>query len=1037
MDTFQTYIDRDPNNGNALRAGSQTEGYIYFSCPKSGARVTNLTCEGADVTLGATTSQSSTFTTTITAGTLDDVLSSGARKITWTLTYTLGNAVITVKNYTMVYAPYLTPVVAATRWASNIRTSSLSWISGIHRMREDPSYPTSYYPRYDATLGKRLIPLLETVTLPGSTTAHEWAWDWLTPDSLTVKGQTIGRSATYWHNIGEAGEGGGEKGASARSAIGTLIVDSSRYTNVSQIPNLTSGFLASQVQASGDGNDGNTHQAFYWYIGDFSNLGTGVGGTGEITGDYGRVEWKRTPNSVLAGDQNPVLGNDSTDDRDSDDHKDTLPTAERILKADGPITGLADWNAGEASAVNYVFGSHAYTYSAKWQQTAWVWNRAWTNRSFNANWTFLDCYRYDKSALRNAVQAEINKALNSAWYTTSTWNAYASALDAAVTMLGRPDYPYVSDNYAQGTSDIQNVILDLQTAASNLELPASRATGTAYAAHYSTRAQANGTYNCVKTQETKQYQIGDKVWATPEDITGYTYSDYYTPVSTQTVPNPPGTTEGTPAPIEFTDQSFYKWVFYYDPIQYTVTYMPSGGMFNGTAAPSTEQVYFDDPYTVGTHVGGGTDQNPTAAPAYTGHNFTGWSFVDMDGRQLPYAHGASYGAWDQPSSSQVFLAQWTPYTYTIRFAPDSTTESGTAQTLSSSAAYDDPITLPVGTGNYAYSRTGYTLTGWSFTDGGAQQYVLGAQIDKFGDLAEAYAAGITDTSRVETVNGVKTLRDGQTITLYPAWTVNHYELTFDNEIVFTRDMAGVAAQSGAANVALDDSTGTVSFDSTGANALLTPSARIPVKARHSYKITYTTNAADPKLRLALYADTTSSEADSEENVASGTVYVADGGFPYIALQFGASSAQEGVTYNNIRVQDITNPVEAGKSPARLVADDVNTPVPGRVWKAYDSQYSDLPVMTRTGYTFNGWFAGRNAYGNGSGVQVLENNAGHTMPASAKQLWSKWTANPYTVQFNPDGGYFAEPAGGFTTGTSQTAAQSKVVTYGEAFPRQED
>ena len=61
--------------------------------------------------------------------------------------------------------------------------------------------------------------------------------------------------------------------------------------------------------------------------------------------------------------------------------------------------------------------------------------------------------------------------------------------------------------------------------------------------------------------------------------------------------------------------------------------------------------------------------------------------------------------------------------------------------------------------------------------------------------------------------------------------------------------------------------------------------------------------------------------------------------------------------------------------------------------AYDSTYSDLPVLTKAGYTFNGWYYNNTKIDNTTKLVVASN---HTLNA-------KWTANTYTVTFNTNGG----------------------------------
>ena len=64
--------------------------------------------------------------------------------------------------------------------------------------------------------------------------------------------------------------------------------------------------------------------------------------------------------------------------------------------------------------------------------------------------------------------------------------------------------------------------------------------------------------------------------------------------------------------------------------------------------------------------------------------------------------------------------------------------------------------------------------------------------------------------------------------------------------------------------------------------------------------------------------------------------------------------------------------------------------------ASDSTYAGLPVASREGYTFNGWFTSADG-----GSQVLDGNG--LVSASDHTLYAHWSANKYTVSFeNNDG-----------------------------------
>ena len=77
---------------------------------------------------------------------------------------------------------------------------------------------------------------------------------------------------------------------------------------------------------------------------------------------------------------------------------------------------------------------------------------------------------------------------------------------------------------------------------------------------------------------------------------------------------------------------------------------------------------------------------------------------------------------------------------------------------------------------------------------------------------------------------------------------------------------------------------------------------------------------------------------------------------------------------------------------------------------YGEAYGDLPIPTRTGYTFNGWYTSATG-----GTSVNENT---TMGTQDATIYAHWTANTYTATFDANGG---------SVGTT-----SKTVTYDSAY-----
>ena len=63
---------------------------------------------------------------------------------------------------------------------------------------------------------------------------------------------------------------------------------------------------------------------------------------------------------------------------------------------------------------------------------------------------------------------------------------------------------------------------------------------------------------------------------------------------------------------------------------------------------------------------------------------------------------------------------------------------------------------------------------------------------------------------------------------------------------------------------------------------------------------------------------------------------------------------------------------------------------------YDGAYGTLPTASRPGYNFDGWFTAATG-----GTQVTDSSIMQT--AGAQSLFAHWTAKPYTITYNLDGG----------------------------------
>lgn len=128
----------------------------------------------------------------------------------------------------------------------------------------------------------------------------------------------------------------------------------------------------------------------------------------------------------------------------------------------------------------------------------------------------------------------------------------------------------------------------------------------------------------------------------------------------------------------------------------------------------------------------------SSTPSRTGYTFLGWSTSSS-------ATSASY----QPSgsitisSNTTLYAVWQAITYTVSYNKGS---QGTGTNTSDTKTYGVDLTLRT----TLFTRTGYTQSGWSESDGGSLAYSLGATYSTNAD-----------------------------ITLYPYWTIDTYLISYN------------------------------------------------------------------------------------------------------------------------------------------------------------------------------------------------------------------------------------------------------------------
>ncbi|MCH5197535.1 MAG: InlB B-repeat-containing protein [Oscillospiraceae bacterium] len=339
---FQYYINNDENNSPISEAQSTGKIYYSYSYEYDrtpyGAETAAISYQfvngnfaplsGGSITLSNSTIASGE-SVEITAGSSPSlVYNSSSCYILWTLTFTdaVDGKVKHTYALTYVYKPYVAPVGAMVRTKNTWGGSSpfysyaqqITWISGAHSIYQQAAvtHDGNYYPNYsgdkgfsafitagdtayvgntayaasstsrqnDASLGAgATIGKLAFINTP-TNTAHfgdaanfgnVGATDW---GSTNASASTFNVSSfDYWYK--ETGSGKHNTFAALfATPYANISIDTSRYSNLSQIPNLAVGLMVTDDQGSDDGN---------WYIADYSTGNRSHGYDYAVTADNG------------------------------------------------------------------------------------------------------------------------------------------------------------------------------------------------------------------------------------------------------------------------------------------------------------------------------------------------------------------------------------------------------------------------------------------------------------------------------------------------------------------------------------------------------------------------------------------------------------------------------------------------------------------------------------------------------------------------------------------------------------------------------
>ena len=470
-------------------------------------------------------------------------------------------------------------------------------------------------------------------------------------------------------------------------------------------------------------------------------------------------------------------------------------------------------------------------------------------------------------------------------------------------------------------------------------------------------------------------------WNTKSDGTGHSYTAYDV------------------AAIDADNNTFYA---FWKAHQYTIKF--DGNTADGGSTDDQTMTY-------------DTAANLTAnGYTKTGYTFTGWN-TKPDGTGTAYSDGQNVKNLTTADGDMITLyAQWRANNYTIKY-------DGNA--ADSGSMSDQPMAFDVAANltNNAYTRTGYTFTGWNtHADGSGTSYTNG-----------------------ESVKNLTNVEAG-TVTLYAQWKPHQYTVKFDGN---TADGGSTANQAMTYDTAVNLTTNgytKTGYTFTGWNiqpdgggtaytngesvknltAIEGDTVTLYAQWRaNSYTIQFDGNTAD--------GGSTSDQVMTYDQAANLTAngYTKTG---YTFAGWNTQSDGGGTAYTD--GQNVINLTSVEGESVTLFAQwrannytiqfDGNTADGGDTANqvmTYD-QAANLTVngYTKTGYTFAGWNTqsdgGGTAYTDGQTVSNLTPEKEGTVT-----LFAQWQANNYTIQFDgntADGGDTANQVMTYDQAASLTA-----------------
>lgn len=809
------------------------------------------------------------------------VAEGGTALLEWEITIYYGDNDETGKThyaYTTLYSPWIEPVGAATRAqtgsnGSKVYAQSAAWISGVHGYTANSS--GSYWiPATNQTLtdegetsGKgnyyaktsnyALVPLLYGIGTPSGTGSA--ILDFLQTSS---PGGGIDSPTFRYFNLTASSGNFGCLVADV-SPVANLTVDTSRYTNFNQIPNLTVGYNVTDIDnASG----------VQWYVSDFTNIANTLDTANNGTNGTGARFYNYTKQDSMDNIKNKALN-------EWFDGDGTGVIIKGSVTQDTSVTSGVEYNAAWDRAV--VTGSENYDYIFKGA----VHPYANKGRAYSINFVQLRTANVNKANLRDLVA--LASGLDKTNYTSASWSALKTALQDAAIELGNP----TDSDVSAATETLTEKLLALQTPV----------TLNANGGSFSGGATTTTVNLTCGPRLTPSYTI--PVENNPTRA-GYSVGGWSTDATAA---------EGTNPVIGGLKPTFYAiWA----EGVFTLIYNANGGA--GYISDATYK-----------H----SDSVELALSGFTreGYSLIGWA-KSSTAATPDYLLGQTVSNLSNGTDTTVTLyAVWTENKYTVIYNANGGTGSIASQTVNGSETFN--------LASAGFTRTGCTLLGWATNaSASAAEYQLGQTVSR--------------------------LAAGGSITLYAVWEIRDINVTFDNLIDFNA-WNKVAGNGTVSNVT---DTGFTITSNEAVSEATSYSPYFAVEAGKKYKIdiditsgdgwdVYIFFHSDTSTGLGLEFNDGTNRFSSNKSGNTTQVFTAPTGATKAQIRVDCNGIKTGtdekgnaiysgtntVTFNNIRVYEYDG-IDIDVTPANKIAN-------------YKETFGTLPVPTREGYAFEGWYDG--------------------------------------------------------------------------------